>query len=124
MTLPMASCLVERGPTRMPQRRERHGPSHATVGWVAVVVVRVCPGLYPARLGTLCLMGHRHGAVLGGTYPHPDLDRHAPGVPLAGAGTLFCVWRLGSRGGGAPDAPADRAGATGPMGAPSPGRHR
>src|SRR5918994_4070022 len=104
MTLPMASCLVWRGQTRMPQRRERHGPSYAPVDLVVGAAEPVCLGLYPARLGALRAMGHRDGAVLGRADPDPDLDRSGAGVPLARPGTLCRVWGLGPRDWGPPDA--------------------
>jgi hypothetical protein len=88
MTLPMAFCLVGIDPTEVPAEGEHHGSGYPTVVVVVVAVELICPGIYPATLGTLCLMGHRHSAVLGRTYRHPDLDRSGAGVPLAGPGAL------------------------------------
>src|ERR687888_2401555 len=99
MTLPMAFCLVAIGQTAMPAGGEHHGPGNPAVDVVVVVVERVYPSLHAARLGALCAMDQRHGAVLGRAYDHSTADSHRPGVPLAGAGTLRRVWRLGSRGG-------------------------
>jgi hypothetical protein len=55
---------------------------------VRVAVEHVCDGVHPARLGALGAMGHGHGAVLGRTYPHTDLDGRWSGVALARAGAL------------------------------------
>src|SRR5215510_4850544 len=100
MTLPMAFCSVGIDQTEMPAEGEHHGSSHATVVVVIVAIERVCPGLYPARLGTLCSMGHRHGAVLGRAHPHANPDGAWFGVALARAGARCRIRRLGPRSGG------------------------
>ena len=46
--------------------------------WLSLLRGRLCPGVHATGLGAFCPMGHRHGAVLGGAYPDPELDR--PGL--------------------------------------------
>src|SRR6266540_5515415 len=95
---------------------ERHERSSATVGWVARAVERLCHGLHPARLGALCAMGHRYGAVLGRAHPHANFDSAWLGVALARAGALCRVWRLGPRRGGTDDKAVDRTGMASTLG--------
>ena len=65
----------------MPQRKERHEPSHATVGPVVFAVERLRPGLHATGLVALYPMSHGHGAVLGGTYP-PSVNAEVPAADL------------------------------------------
>lgn len=108
----------------MPKRGERHGPGNTGVGVVAVPGERVCHGLHPAGVGARCPMGHGDGVVRGRTHDHADLDGSGVGVPLAGPGALCRIWRLGPRGGGTPNPPADRTGTASPVGPRPSGGHR
>src|SRR5215475_8117985 len=118
----MASYSVGIDRSGLPEEEERHGPGETTMGTVAVPVAHVYPGLHATRLGALCPMGDRHGTVLGRAHHHPDCDGLGPGIALARVGACCRVWCLGSGGGRAAHAAADRAGTPGAMGSRSPGR--
>src|SRR5918996_1604219 len=94
----MASSSVGIDRSGLPEEEERHGPGETTVGMVAVPVEHVYLGLHAARLGALCPMGDRHGAVLGSAYDHPDFDGLGPGIALACTGAFCRAWCLGSGG--------------------------
>src|SRR5687768_16656384 len=126
MALPLYwyPCVADPNHTGVPVEGERHGPGNTMMVVVVVAVEPVCHHLDPARLGAICPVGSRHGAVLGRASHAPNPDRPWPGIALARPGALCGVGGLGPGGGGTPTASADCTSSARPVGPLSSGRAR